>query len=160
MGIEPDLIIIDYVDLLSSKRKTIDRKGEIDDIYTSTKGLARELDIPVWSVSQVNRAGAKDNIVEGDKAAGSYDKIMITDVCISLSRQRKDKVEGTGRFHIMKNRYGMDGLTFGVKADTSTGHFEVSNDLYYEGEDDNDTNSPTPQVNNFSGIDKFDKSEL
>ena len=160
MGIEPDLIIIDYVDLLSSKRKTVDRKGEIDDIYTSTKGLARELDIPVWSVSQVNRAGAKDNIVEGDKAAGSYDKIMITDVCISLSRQRKDKVEGTGRFHIMKNRYGMDGLTFGVKADTSTGHFEVSNDLYYEGDDDNDSKSTPPQTNSFSGIDKFDRSEL
>ncbi len=157
-GIEPDLIIIDYVDLLSSKRKTVDRKGEIDDIYTSTKGLARELDIPVWSVSQVNRAGAKDNIVEGDKAAGSYDKIMITDVCISLSRQRKDKVEGTGRFHIMKNRYGMDGLTFGVKADTSTGHFEVSNDLYQEGEEVN--NTPTPTTNTFSGIDKFDRSEL
>ena len=158
-GIDPDLIIIDYVDLLSSKRKTVDRKGEIDDIYTSTKGLARELDIPVWSVSQVNRAGAKDNIVEGDKAAGSYDKIMITDVCISLSRQRKDKVEGTGRFHIMKNRYGMDGLTFGVKADTSTGHFEVSNDLYNEDEDVSD-NTPTPQTNSFSGIDKFDRSEL
>ena len=158
-GIDPDLIIIDYVDLLSSKRKTVDRKGEIDDIYTSTKGLARELDIPVWSVSQVNRAGAKDNIVEGDKAAGSYDKIMITDVCISLSRQRKDKVEGTGRFHIMKNRYGMDGLTFGVRADTSTGHFEVSNDLYQENEEDND-NISTPQNNSFSGIDKFDRSEL
>ena len=157
-GIEPDLIIIDYVDLLSSKRKTVDRKGEIDDIYTSTKGLARELDIPVWSVSQVNRAGAKDNIVEGDKAAGSYDKIMITDVCISLSRQRKDKVEGTGRFHIMKNRYGMDGLTFGVKADTSTGHFIVSNEIYQEGEDDNI--NATPQNNNFGGIDKFDRSEL
>jgi hypothetical protein len=45
---------------------------------------------------------------------------------MSLSRKRKDKVDGTGRFHIMKNRYGMDGMTFGVKADTSTGHFEVS----------------------------------
>jgi replicative DNA helicase len=158
-GIEPDLIIIDYVDLLSSKRKTIDRKSEIDDIYTSTKGLARELNIPIWSVSQVNRAGAKDNIVEGDKAAGSYDKMMITDVCISLSRQRKDKVEGTGRFHIMKNRYGMDGLTFGVKVDTSTGHFEVSNDLYCENDNDNET--PTsPSNNSFSGIDKFDRTEL
>ena len=156
LGIEPDLVIIDYVDLLSSKRKTIDRKSEIDDIYSSTKGLARELNIPIWSVSQVNRAGAKDNIVEGDKAAGSYDKMMITDVCISLSRQRKDKVEGTGRFHIMKNRYGMDGLTFGVKANTSTGHFDVSNDLYVEEE------SPQqPSQNNFdSGIDKFDKSSL
>ncbi len=84
---------------------------------------------------------------------------MITDVCISLSRQRKDKVEGTGRFHIIKNRYGMDGLTFGVKADTSTGHFEVSNELYQEGEEDND-NTSSPQTNSFSGIDKFDRSEL
>ena len=54
---------------------------------------------------------------------------MITDVCISLSRQRKDKVDGTGRFHIMKNRYGMDGMTYSVKADTSTGHFEVSDHI-------------------------------
>jgi replicative DNA helicase len=128
-GFKPDLIIIDYVDLLGTKKRTADRKGEIDDIYISTKGLARELNVPIWSVSQVNRAGAKDDIVEGDKAAGSYDKIMITDVCISLSRKRKDKVDGTGRFHIMKNRYGMDGMTFGVKADTSTGHFEVSDHI-------------------------------
>ena len=157
LGIEPDLVIIDYVDLLSSKRRTVDRKSEIDDIYSSTKGIARELNIPIWSVSQVNRAGAKDNIVEGDKAAGSYDKIMITDVCISLSRQRRDKVEGTGRFHIMKNRYGMDGLTFGVRANTSTGHFDVSNDLYVE-----DENPPqqTPQNNFDSGVDKYDKQSL
>ena len=49
LGHKPDLIIIDYVDLLKSKRKSIDRKDEIDDIYTSTKGLARELKIPIWS---------------------------------------------------------------------------------------------------------------
>ena len=101
------------------------RKQEIDDIYTSTKGLARQLDLPVWSVSQVNRTGAQDKIIEGDKAAGSYDKMMITDFCMSLSRKKEDKVNNTGSFHIMKNRYGMDGLTYGVKADTSTGHFQV-----------------------------------
>ena len=142
LGIEPDLVIIDYVDLLSSKRKTVDRKSEIDDIYSSTKGLARELNIPIWSVSQVNRAGAKDNIVEGDKAAGSYDKIMITDVCISLSRQRRDKVEGTGRFHIMKNRYGMDGMTYSVVADTSMGHFEVTDHHF----DSSDSPQPIQQI--------------
>jgi len=155
-GLKPDLIIIDYVDLLGTKKKTADRKGEIDDIYTSTKGLARELDIPIWSVSQVNRAGAKDDIVEGDKAAGSYDKIMITDVCISLSRKKADKVNGTGRFHIMKNRYGIDGLTFGVKADTSTGHFEV---IDYDPEDyEKEEVQPSNSFN--SGLDTFDKQML
>ena len=46
--IKPDLVLIDYVDLLASQRKNVDRKFEIDDIYTSTKGLARELNIPIW----------------------------------------------------------------------------------------------------------------
>jgi len=152
--IKPDLILIDYVDLLSSKRKNVDRKYEIDDIYTSTKGLAKELNLPIWSVSQVNRAGAKDDVIEGDKAAGSYDKIMITDFCLSLSRKAKDKVNGTGRFHVMKNRYGMDGLTFGVKADTSTGHFEVHD---YDEDDELVTNR---QSTHPGEIDNWDKDHL
>ena len=157
LGIKPDLIIIDYVDLLSTRKRTADRKGEIDDIYTSTKGLARELDIPIWSVSQVNRAGAKDDVIEGDKAAGSYDKIMITDFCMSLSRKAKDKVNGTGRFHIMKNRYGMDGLTFGVKADTSTGHFEVHD---YDPDEEFEAETTNPNSNSYDNFDTFDKQML
>ena len=157
MGVKPDLVIIDYVDLLGTKKKTADRKGEIDDIYQSTKGLARQLDIPIWSVSQVNRAGAKDDIVEGDKAAGSYDKIMITDVCISLSRKKADKVNGTGRFHIMKNRYGIDGLTFGVEADTSTGHFIVKD---YNPDDYEKEPDQTQTTKSFGEVDEYDKKAL
>lgn len=153
LNFKPDLILIDYVDLLRSKRNARERKEEIDDIYISTKGLARELNLPIWSVSQVNRAGAKDDIIEGDKAAGSYDKMMVTDVAISLSRKRQDKVNGTGRFHIMKNRYGIDGLTFAVKADTSTGRFEVSTYI----EDDEEISTP-PQTNSFREINSLDKA--
>ena len=153
LDFKPDLIIIDYVDLLRSKKNNRERKDEIDDIYISTKGLARELNLPIWSVSQVNRAGAKDDIIEGDKAAGSYDKMMVTDVAISLSRKRQDKVNGTGRFHIMKNRYGMDGMTYSVKVDTSTGHFEVSSYL----EEDDEPSSPQ-KSNTFGGIDSSDKA--
>jgi len=125
LGYRPDLVIIDYVDLLKSKRKSIDRKDEIDDIYVSTKGLARELKIPIWTVSQVNRAGAKDDVIEGDKAAGSYNKMMIADFAISLSRKRQDKVNGTGRIHIMKNRYGTDGMTYKATINTSNGQIFV-----------------------------------
>ena len=153
LDFKPDLVLIDYVDLLRSKKNNRERKDEIDDIYISTKGLARELNLPIWSVSQVNRAGAKDDIIEGDKAAGSYDKMMVTDVAISLSRKRQDKVNGTGRFHIMKNRYGMDGMTYSVKVDTSTGHFEVSS--YLEEDDDSNT---LQQANTFGGIDSSDKA--
>ena len=159
MGLKPDLVLIDYVDLLSSRKKNRERKDEIDDIYTSTKGLARQLDIPIWSVSQVNRAGAQDKVIQGDKAAGSYDKIMITDFCMSLSRKKEDKVNNTGRFHLMKNRYGMDGITFGVEADTSTGHFVVKSE-YFEG-DEEETMVPNTRSNKFdTDVDTFDKQLL
>jgi replicative DNA helicase len=157
LDFKADLIIIDYVDLLRSKKTNRERKDEIDDIYVSTKGLARELNLPVWSVSQVNRSGAKDNIIEGDKAAGSYDKMMITDVAISLSRKKEDKVNGTGRLHIMKNRYGMDGLSYYMKVDTSTGHFQVMSQM--DEDDEQNQNTPPPQSNQFSNnISPIDKS--
>jgi replicative DNA helicase len=143
LGIEPDLIIIDYIDLLSTRKR--------NDIYTSTKGLARELNLPIWSVSQVNRAGAKDDIIEGDKAAGSYDKMMITDLSISLSRKKEDKINGTGRFHIMKNRYGMDGLTFQVDVNTSNGHITVGEN--YDEEADTVTYKKSSN-NNFDDLDR------
>ena len=64
----------------------------------------------------------KDEVIEGDKAAGSYDKMMVADMCFSLSRMKEDKVLGTGRWHVMKNRYGMDGMTYNLKMDTNNGH--------------------------------------
>ena len=123
---KPDLIIIDYVDYLKapSRGRNTERKHEIDDVFIATKGLAKELKIPILTPSQVNSMGARDSIIEGDKAAGSYDKMMVADICLSLSRQKEDKVLGTGRIHVMKNRYGQDGMTYNVKMNTNNGRIE------------------------------------
>jgi replicative DNA helicase len=126
MDHKPELIIIDYVDYLKapSKGRNYERKDEIDDVFIATKGLAKEMKIPIITPSQVNRMGARDSIIEGDKAAGSYDKMMVADMCFSLSRQKEDKVLGTGRVHVMKNRYGQDGMTYNIKMNTNNGHIQ------------------------------------
>ena len=80
---------------------------------------------------------------------------MITDVAISLSRKKEDKVKNTGRFHIMKNRYGMDGLTFYLNADTSTGHFEIT-----DAPDDDDETPTNSNTNSYDNFDQFDKKML
>ena len=82
---------------------------------------------------------------------------MITDFCMSLSRKKEDKVNGTGRFHIMKNRYGMDGLTFGVTANTNTGHFDVFD---YNTDFEEEKLAPNTQSNPFDKTDKHDKKKL
>ena len=126
MDHKPELIIIDYVDYLkaTSRGRNYERKDEIDDVFIATKGLAKEMKIPIITPSQVNRMGARDNVIEGDKAAGSYDKMMVADMCFSLSRQKEDKVLGTGRVHVMKNRYGQDGMTYNIKMNTNNGHIQ------------------------------------
>jgi len=82
---------------------------------------------------------------------------MITDFCMSLSRKAKDKVNGTGRFHIMKNRYGMDGLTFGVQADTSTGHFTVHD---YDPDEEFEQDTLPANKKGYGDFDNFDKQSL
>ncbi len=154
---KPDLIIIDYLDYVksSSRSKNGERKDEIDDVYVGAKALAREIGIPIISPSQANRGAAKSDIIEGDNAAGSYEKIMIGDIIISLARGRKDKVNGTGRWHFMKNRYGADGLTFGSKIDTSNGKI----DIYEKPLEDDDDGGSRP-VNSFSDVNTDDRDYL
>jgi replicative DNA helicase len=128
----PDLIIIDYPDLLKPRKTRKEAKEELDDIYTDLKGMAKDLKIPFVCPSQINRMGAKDEIIEGDKVAGSFQKMMIADFSVSLSRRRKDKINGTGRFHIMKSRLGPDGMTYSAKIDLNKGFIDISEDLYDE----------------------------
>lgn len=49
------LIVVDYLQLMRSSRKTDSRELEISDISRSLKALAKELDIPVVALSQLNR---------------------------------------------------------------------------------------------------------
>ena len=124
-NIKPDLIIIDYADLLTSKAST-EKRDKLDDIYTNLRGLATELKLPIWTASQVNRSGAREDIIQGDRMAESYSKMMITDFAMSLSRNAEDKENGTGRWHIMKNRYGADGITYDSVMDTAIGKIAIN----------------------------------
>jgi replicative DNA helicase len=153
----PDLIIIDYLDYVKSKPRK-DRKEEIDDVYVTAKSFAGERGVPVISPSQANRGAAKNDIIEGDNAAGSYEKIMIADIIFSLARKRKDKVNGTGRWHVMKNRYGTDGLTFSSKIDTSNGKVEI-NDTPLD-DDGEETFGSKPKSGGPSDFDDDDKGLL
>lgn len=51
-----DMIVIDYLQLMSSHKKTENRQREMSEITRSLKLLARELDVPVLVLSQLSRA--------------------------------------------------------------------------------------------------------
>jgi hypothetical protein len=155
---KPDLIIIDYLDYMRTRSRK-DRKEEIDDVYVAAKAFAKERGVPLVSPSQANRGAAKSDIIEGDNAAGSYEKIMIGDIILSLARKRKDKIEGTGNWHIMKNRYGADGMTFRSRINTSNGYIDI--DQNPVDDDDIETSSTNNKpTNNFSNVDVEERQML
>jgi replicative DNA helicase len=125
-GNKPDLIIVDYADLLlSHSNKTDSTYAEQGGVYIDLRGMSGELQIPIWTASQTNRSAIDSEVIEADKIADSYAKVMNADFIMSLSRKAKDKINNTARVHIMKNRFGSDGLTFPSKMDTNTGTIEV-----------------------------------
>ena len=126
---KPDVIIVDYADLLlSHSNKSDSTYAEQGGVYIDLRGLSGEMGIPVWTASQTNRSAIDSEVIEADKIADSYAKVMNADFIMSWSRKSKDKLNNTARAHIMKNRFGPDGITFPCKMDTNTGFIEV-----YEG---------------------------
>ena len=125
-GNKPDLVIVDYADLLlSHSNKTDSTYAEQGGVYIDLRGMSGELGIPVWTASQTNRSAIDSEVIEADKIADSYAKVMNADFIMSLSRKAKDKLSNTARVHIMKNRFGQDGITFPAKMDTAHGTLEV-----------------------------------
>jgi len=123
LGKRPDLIVIDYADLLKTTGN--EKKHEaLQDLYEEIRGMAGEYQVPIWTASQSNRSGATEDIVTGDNISESFGKLMTADFLMSMSRKTKDKLSGTGRGHIIKNRFGPDGLIFPMKIDTTVGSFE------------------------------------
>jgi replicative DNA helicase len=124
-GFKPDLIIIDYADLLKPVNKRDSTYAELGGVYEEIRGLSGELGVPIWTASQTNRSAIDFEVIQADSIADSYAKVMTADFIMSVSRKAKDKLSNTARFHVMKNRFGADGLTFPAKMDTMVGLIDV-----------------------------------
>ena len=56
MDMDIQLIVVDYIQLMSSGGRSDSRQQEVSDISRSLKGIARELNVPIIVLSQLNRA--------------------------------------------------------------------------------------------------------
>jgi len=126
-GTTPDLILIDYADLLrdTSGKGNVRHDLALGNIYEELRGMAGTYKVPIWTASQANRSALEEDIIEADKISESYAKVMVADFVVSLSRKTADKISGTGRWHVIKNRFGPDGLTFPSKMNMATAHINI-----------------------------------
>ena len=109
-----ELIIVDYLQLMSGSRRAENRQVEISEISRSIKGIARELSVPVLALSQLSREAERDDTgmpkLHHLRESGAIEQDA--DVVLILSRPQKHEVEGNEnliRLSVAKQRNGPTG---------------------------------------------------
>ena len=119
-GFNPDLIIIDYGDLMRSRRGYDQKRFELESIFEDLRALSMEMKMPIWTATQSNREGFNDDIITIDKVGEAINKAMVVDFFGTFS-QRK--------FHIGKNRMGQANVNFNIDMDPSRSFIELNNNV-------------------------------
>lgn len=124
----PDLLIIDYLQLMLSSRRNASREQEVADISRSLKALARELDCPVLALSQLSRAveGRASHVpmLSDLRESGSLEQDA--DVVVFIYREelydKETDKRGIAELHVAKHRNGPLGVV-AMRFDAQTTSF-------------------------------------
>ena len=125
-GFEPDMIIVDYGDLLKPISSGKDEKRhQLETIYEELRGIAQINECPVWTASQTNRSGLNAEVITMEAISEAFNKCFVADFIFTVSRTIEDKNTNGGRIFIAKNRNGPDGLVYPIFMDTSNVRIKV-----------------------------------
>jgi replicative DNA helicase len=106
------LVIVDYLQLMSSPKRTENRQQEVSEMSRSLKLLAKEIDVPVIAISQLNRGPEqrtdKRPLLSDLRESGSIEQD--SDVVILLHREdayeRESPRAGEADLIVAKHRNG------------------------------------------------------
>lgn len=156
-GLVPDIIIIDYGDLLKSSSDNKEHRHNLESIWIDMKGLAQVMNVPVFTVTQTNRSGYNSDIITPDQVSEDYKKICHSDIIFTIARNMEQKILGIGKAYIAKNRQGKDGQILCYKINTGKCFAEIL-ELTEELEDEiNQASANAEQAKNESVADGLRK---
>jgi len=113
MGFSPDLVIVDYFECLLCKGDSSDDKWEKEGkTMRKFESMAGELNIGIWIPVQGTKDSLNVEVVTMDKAGGSFKKIQIAHIVMSIARTVEDIEESKATIAILKNRAGKAGKVF------------------------------------------------
>ena len=112
-GFRPDLVIVDYFECLKhtgpSSASEWDKEGMT---MRKFEAMAGELNIAMWIPVQGNKDSVNQAIITMEKAGGSFKKIQIAHIVLSIARSLDDIEANIATFTLLKNRAGQSGKIF------------------------------------------------
>jgi replicative DNA helicase len=124
-GFLPDLIIIDYADIMKPLVSYSEKRHSLTSIYEGLRALSMELNVPVWTASQTSRMSINKNDFDLSSISESLGKAQTADIIVGVARTDVDKIAKKAKLMIMKNRNGQDGHSMEMLFDTSKVDIQV-----------------------------------
>lgn len=113
----PDMLIVDYGDLLKPLRTYDSDWKEVGQIFVDLRRLAVKKRLAVVTASQLNRDGAKKPLARGIDISRSWSKVADADVVLVINRNEEDDKRGRMRILVDKNRNYLSGVLVEVTVD-------------------------------------------
>jgi hypothetical protein len=120
-GFKPDIVFIDYGDLLKPLDSFAEKRHSLDSIYVGIRGMANEFKIPIWSALQTNRTGMDTDKVSLSTVGETLGALRAADIVISVGRDPDDLETNpnAAKIGILKNRNGAAGFYLDAIFETS-----------------------------------------
>jgi len=120
----PDIIINDYLDIMVANFNafTDEEYKQQKRISEELRALAQELDTPIITASQTNRAaakvddadkksqGAQRRMLSGTDIAESFGKVFTSDLLMTINQTPEERTTGRCVLYVAKNRNGACGI--------------------------------------------------
>ena len=136
-GIKPELIVIDYLSLISSGTKGLNSYESQKEVAEQIRSLSYEFECSIVTAVQTNRSGYGDNQPELESTSESMGIAHTVDAQISIWTVEEDKDLHLIHMGIVKNRYGPRDCQSILEIDYTTLKLkepdDVTNDLMFKG---------------------------
>ena len=132
---EPDLIVIDYLELMRPSREGMAEYQAQQRISEEFRGLAVENDCLVWTATQTNRQGRSVKVITDVELADAYGKIRTCDFALSLNQNEEEFENGFMRAYVMKSRNSHQRFIVPINVNYGTLRMTESMDIFEEEED-------------------------
>ena len=124
---KPDVVLVDYADLLKSMRLRDSELVEIADTYRALRQVAKDLQCRVWTASQINKQGMDNEVLSLKDMYGSGEKAAVPDIILGLCQNPIERRNGYMRIVNLKNRQGgKEGTLIDCDVDTARQTLEES----------------------------------
>jgi len=102
-GKMPDLVVVDYGDLLKSSTPMKEKRHEQTEVFRDLKRLAVMYKVAIWTASQAKRPEnepEKEYLLRAKDIAENFEKVRIADLICTLNQTPKERGEGVLRLHV------------------------------------------------------------